>query len=295
MAEYVYPLTPHALVNATHAGKFEQVKLILESGVNVNDYTGNVMPALTVACYNGNVEMVKYFLEQGADPNNYTESRLSALKSAAASNSPNSYEISSLLLNAGADPNYEREGEVALTLACDVSNDVPLISLLLNITDEKYYQKAYQYGQTEEIRELIREVCLKKNIVLVDPVDGFGGPQYKMKVYYDAPSADADPVVKQVCEILDEYIDKFVKDPNKAMIYIFERMAIVHSTKTNNKSKGNDENQKLYLSKDVRNAVMEVLKTYPLEQVEKTYWDLYAVLTNYVSSDHEEDDSNSKD
>ena len=285
MTEYMYPLTPHALVNATHAGKFEQVKRILASDVNVNDYTGNAMPALTIACCNGNVEMVKYFLEQGADPNNYTESRISALKSAAGSNSPNSYEISSLLLNAGADPNYEREGNVALTLACDrtgdVSNDVPLISSLLNVTDEKYYQKAYEYGQTEEIRELIQKAAFKKNIVLVDPVDGFGGPQYKMKLYYDTLPENADPVVKQVCEILDEYIDKFVKDPNKAMIYVFERMAIVHAEK----SKGNDENQKLYLSKYVRNAVMEVLKTYPLEQVEKTYWDLYAVLTNYVSED----------
>jgi ankyrin repeat protein len=187
--EYSYPLTPHGLVNATHSNNLNQVKRIIESGVSVNDYTGNTMPALTCACCNGNVEMVEYLLSQGANPNNYTEKRISPLKSIANSSSPHSFTIVKLLLDAGADPNYEKTGNVALTLACDVSNDVDLIRLLLHVTDEKYYQKAYEYSQTEEIRNLFKEVCSVKapNMILIDPANGFGGPQYKMKVHYDTP------------------------------------------------------------------------------------------------------------
>jgi hypothetical protein len=280
MRGYEYPLTGHALVNATHSGNLNQVKKIIESGVDVNDYTGNTVPALTCACCNGNVEMVQYLLSQGANPNNYTETRISALKSVANSSSPDSFTIVKLLLDAGADANYEKDGNVALTLACDVSNDIDLIRLLLHVTDEKYYQKAYEYSQTEEIRNLFKEVCSVKapNMILMNSANGFGGPQYKMKVHYDTPPAD--PLLRQVCEILDQYIDKFVKDPNKAIMYVFERMAIIDN------GEENYENGKLRLSRDVRNAVGTVLRTYPLEQVEKTYWDLYYLLNNYVEEEY---------
>jgi hypothetical protein len=92
----------------------------------------------------------------------------------------------------------------------------------------------------------------------------------------------ADPLLRQVCEILDEYIDKFQQDPNRAIMYVFERMAIIDN------GEKNYENDKLRLSKDVRNAVGIVLKTYPIEQVEKNYCDLYYLLNNYVEDVEEE-------
>ena len=170
MTEYQYPLTAHALVNATHSGKFNQVKRIIESGIHPDDYGTNILTALICASANGNYEISKYLLEKGADPNKYMDDKKSPLKSAA---NIYSFDIVKLLLEYGADPNYERYGEVALTLACDVTDNKEnkeLVKLLLPVTDPKYYQKAYELSVNEDVRNIIKSYA--SDIEFINPING---------------------------------------------------------------------------------------------------------------------------
>ena len=58
--------------NALHIAIFWEdlaaVKLLVESGININQYGGNGYTPLHVACEAGNAEIVTYLLEHGADP-----------------------------------------------------------------------------------------------------------------------------------------------------------------------------------------------------------------------------------
>ena len=161
------------LVDAAYRGNFEKVKALIEiHGVDPNEWENTSMPALIADCArdgHGPVNVLEYLLSKGADPNLYTAEKdgLSALKSAA---KYKHYDKVRLLLEHGADPNYERGGEVALTIAVDTEyheedsdqeefmNDdfaqiKPLLDLLVPVTDPRYYQKTYTYLVDQRLRD----------------------------------------------------------------------------------------------------------------------------------------------
>jgi len=262
MTDYQYPLTAHALVNAAHSSKLDQVKRIIESGINPDDYTGNSMPALVCASANGNYEIVEYLLSKKAHPNNYTEDKISALKSAA---DIGNLKIVELLLKAGADPNYERNGNVALTLACDsVSGNETnreLIELLLPITDQKYYQRAYEYCTDIKIRDLIKQHS--PNIKFIEPNE-FGGPKYKQKIHYETPPKD--PIIRQCWELLGIYIET-CKDPNRVFEMILTRCSLSDSN-----------SNELYLSNFVKEQLKRLFDGDLAKVSKNDYIELYQIL-----------------
>lgn len=97
-----------------HHACYDQVKLLLERGVNPNHKSSD---ALYGACFSGAIEIVKLLLEHKANPNRlgrmYEETPLTrSLKSGY-------FEIFNLLLKAEADPNIPDElGFTALIHAC---------------------------------------------------------------------------------------------------------------------------------------------------------------------------------
>jgi hypothetical protein len=179
--------------------------------------------------------MVRLLLEHGADPNVYTFDRLSALKTAATMMSD---EFMLLLLEHGADPNYEKDDQVALTLAMDPyilgyhlkDFKLPIKSILalLPMTDPKYYQMAYTYAFDLEIRQAIREHVFQNHpkIILTDPVDGFGGPNYRKHLL------DMQPPTGKMCKAVWDliiYLERNFSDrldPNDFMCIWDLRMLI---------------------------------------------------------------------
>ena len=273
MTEYQYPLTGHALVNATHSDKYNQVKRIIESGIHPDDYTGNSMPALVCSCANGNYEITEYLLSKGANPNLYTADKRSPLKSAA---NIGHLEITRLLLKANADPNYEKEGEVALTLACDQYPNKELIKLLLPVTDKKYYQKAYDYSTDVEIRNMIKEYDSN----LIEP-SSFGGPKYKQNIHYETPPTD--PLLREYWFALDLYIKTVgQQDPNRAMLIVMTKCSLCDEPTGHI-----GEDGKLYICGFVREQLLRL----DHDVLKEKYNQVYEVLINYKEdSDDEEDD-----
>jgi len=265
MSEYQHPLTAHGLVNATAFGKIDQVKKIIESGVNPDDYTGHSQPAIIFASAYGNYEIVEYLLSKGGNPNNYTHDKLSALKSAA---DIGNLKIVKLLLKFGADPNYERNGNVALTLACDSVHqgiNKELIELLLPITDKKYYQRAYEYCTDIEMRNMIKD--LAQEITFTDPVDGYGGPKYKEKQHYETPPTN--PLIRQCWELVGMYIDTFGKDdPNRAFWMILVRCGLSDS--------GDDGT--VQLARDDKNQLKRLFEGDNPKASKDEYAEIYKIL-----------------
>lgn len=176
--------TANGLCMAAYTGDLTTVQKSIDAGVNPNEFNEISMPAITcAACYN-HLGIAEYLLAHGADVNNYTVGRLSALKSAA---KPKYTEMVKLLLQYGADPNYEKDGQVALTLACDGATEdhKELIETLLKVTDKKYYHKAYESCHVESLRQLIKNYA--PEMEFSDPKSGFGGETYKKNLIYNTP------------------------------------------------------------------------------------------------------------
>lgn len=204
--------TTAAFVRAAYMGELEEVKRIIEAGIdNIDDYPEGSMTALICAASTDNYEITEYLLKSGADPNKHTDDRLTPLKTAA---SRGNVKIAELLLKAGADPNFERNGEVALTLACDEpvgQHNRRLIELLLTVTDPRYLQRAYEYCADPNVREQFRW----HSTTLTDPNE-FGGPKFRRHRHYDTPPSD--PLARQCWEAMGAYVDTFsARDPNRAI------------------------------------------------------------------------------
>ena len=176
--------TANGLCMAAYTGDLITVQKSIDAGVNPNEYNEQSMPAITcAACYNY-LDIAEYLLTHGADVNNYTNNRLSALKSAAKSKYT---EMIKLLLKHGADPDYEKDGNVALTIACDGATEEhkELIETLLKVTDKKYYQKAYENCHLESLRQFIKDNA--PDMKFNEPINGFGGENYKQDELYNTP------------------------------------------------------------------------------------------------------------
>lgn len=208
-------MSGHELVNAAYCGNLDEVKQLIESRINPDDWTGNSMPAILAACmHGGNVEIVEYLIENKANPNNVTPDRLSALKTAAREAN---VKIVEMLLKAGADPNYEKDGEIALTVACDDRTDLKLLALLLPVSDKSYYQKAYEYSTTKEMRDMI--VGAAPEIEFTNPSNGHGGPIHKMHLHYE--TTPTDPLLAQLYNLLNLSVSK---DPNEQFYIVDYQM-----------------------------------------------------------------------
>ena len=187
--------------------------------------------------------IVEYLLNKGANPNLYTNDNLSALKSAAKHKSS---KIVQSLLKAGAEPNYEKNGDIALTLACDDNeNDVELVRLLLPVSDKSFYQKAYEYSTSQEIRDLIKAHA--PEMQFTEPADGFGGPNYRTRVHYETPPDD--PLLAKIWKLLNLYVDLYLKHPGSDPNDIYEQA--YPSTSMCDDPKQFYRGDKLHLSKTI--------------------------------------------
>ena len=275
----------HQMVNDAHMGNFDKVKECIEvKGFHPDEVGTNTCTALLcVCCRKESHEFVKYLLDKGANPNIYTADKLSPLKSAA---KQKSYENVKLLLDKGADPNYEREGNVALTVACDEGkdDDINLVKLLLPLTDSRWYQKAYEYSSSIKIRNYIQDS--NPQLTFTEPLDNvFGGPDYKSKLHYE--TAPIHPILNELWHLLEDYI-KTVKDPNRAMMYVFQKMGISDAPQHYIDMIEKDGDLGMY------NDMMLNLKEFidGNEDLKNKYSKSYKLLSdNIIYSDSEEEDS----
>jgi ankyrin repeat protein len=270
-------VTTPGLLHYAAFGKLSELKQVVESGINPDEYPANNLPAIIGAVSNNHYDVAEYLLSQGANPNNYTLDRLSALKSAA---KKKNLAMVRLLLNNGADPDYEKNGEVALTLACDCAGeeDIELVELLLKVTDKKYYQKAYEYSHNETIRELTKSHWPEN--VFTEPVDGFGGPTYKQDMQYNTPPKHR--VAAQMWYLLS-ILELQSSDPNKTFQYVLYKMSI-----TNHKpfyQDDCDQSAKLYL--DLWLAIKFQYIFDNSEQLKEEYKELYAIVLESIKEDDE--------
>lgn len=209
-------------------GNIEGMKEILDNGVDPNEYISMSLPAIVCAAVNGQHRAIEYLVSRGADVNVCTTCKRNAFKTAA---SRRDLETVKVLFNLGADPNVEREGEVALTLACDRAkeSDIDLIRLLLSVTDPRYYQRSYEYSSNGVIRDLVVGAATAKGVVLVEPQDGFGGPDEKMERKYN--TRPIDPILAQIWELFGIYME-LNDDPNNTIEEWWYRQSVGGTTNT---------------------------------------------------------------
>jgi len=101
----------YKLVNEVKRNEESLVKLILDAGANVNakDYSVGFTPLLW-AVNNGFLNLVKLLIEYGADVNYETTNGNTVLiQSIRINNHINSFKITEILLNAGANPNKKNK------------------------------------------------------------------------------------------------------------------------------------------------------------------------------------------
>lgn len=108
------------LYNAVRQSKLEDVKNLLDSGVNPNIENMQGKTPLYWAAFNKNDKIVKLLLNKGADPNRADMEGISPLYWAAYTQNN---KILELLLAKGADPNIEdKEGKTPLYWAAFTGN-----------------------------------------------------------------------------------------------------------------------------------------------------------------------------
>jgi len=113
--------TPEGLSESTKNGNLEMVKILLDSGINVNSRVERQRTPLIVAAINNQVEVAKLLLERGADINQVDgENEESVLHWAAFKASS---DVAKLLVDFGAGINR-----------VDPYNRTPLLSAINNIT-----------------------------------------------------------------------------------------------------------------------------------------------------------------
>lgn len=108
------------LYNAVFTSKVDDVKTLLDSGVDPNIENNEGKTPLYLAAFNKNDKIVKLLLNKGADPNRADIEGISPLYWAAYTKND---KILKLLLNKGADPNIEdNEGKTPLYWAIYTGN-----------------------------------------------------------------------------------------------------------------------------------------------------------------------------
>jgi len=155
-----------------------------------------------------------------------------------------------------------------------------LVKLLLDVTDKKYYQKAYEYSEDETIRNMIKEHA--PEIEFMDPDNGFGGPTYKQHVHYETPPRD--PLLRQLWELMDIYANR-MHDPNRGIFGIFYKMDISDNPKSQFKD------GKLQLSYNAIDMLKFVFNLKDPEVSKEDYAEIYQMVLDYKSDDDEDDEN----
>jgi len=103
------------LLNVSNSGDTKKLKLLIDSGADVNVKNKYGKTSLTIASYKGFTEIVKLLLESGADPNTQDKEENSSLIYASYKGFT---EIVKILLESGADINYKDYlGDTSFTIA----------------------------------------------------------------------------------------------------------------------------------------------------------------------------------
>ncbi len=124
-----------ALMVASGEGYPEIVRILLDAGVNPNEYTISQNTALLISVQNGNTEIVRMLLNAGADPNMMDEDQFAPISSAIENNE---IEMVRMLLDAGVDTSIFQEIYSMTPVEFAESERSPEIADLLR-----------QYGATE--------------------------------------------------------------------------------------------------------------------------------------------------
>jgi ankyrin repeat protein len=262
--EIEYPLTTEGLINAANCGNLDQVKRIVESGINPNDFTE--LQALSYSCMHGDYDIAKYLLDNGACPNVY------AFNNAIYYNNSN---IVKLLLDVGADPNYEHNGIVPLIQACDTfTPNMDIIEMLLPVTNDKYYQLAYEYSGDNDLRDMIKRMT--PHIHYNEPTSDFGGPIYKQYLHYGTPPDD--PLAKQVFELIEIYINGI----HPLIPYMLYNNIIMELRNIIDNRDSLYENGKLCLSPIIK-SVLKLLFESNIDFPKNKYMNVYQIVYSFES------------
>src|SRR5271167_1086820 len=115
------PTPADKLHEAVHAGRLDDVKHLIDSGVSVDARNALGSTPLHEAAWSGNAEIAAFLIERGADVNaRHSEAGSTPLHYAILTSHS---DVVELLLNAGADPLAPyRGGQLALHLAAARGN-----------------------------------------------------------------------------------------------------------------------------------------------------------------------------
>lgn len=120
---------PEALVKASEAGDVQDVRRLLDAGVDINAVAVGDGTALIGAARGGQMHMVQYLLERGADPNVYSLGDGNPL---IAASREGYFEIVQLLLDHGADINAIVLGDENALMQAAWSGQHDVVRLLLD-------------------------------------------------------------------------------------------------------------------------------------------------------------------
>ena len=93
------------ILDALREGRIDEVKALIEEGVDVNTRDERSQTPLMLAAFNGNLEIVKALVERGADVNARANNGYTPLLLTTVTREANAVEIVDLLLDEGADIN----------------------------------------------------------------------------------------------------------------------------------------------------------------------------------------------
>jgi ankyrin repeat protein len=118
------------LLFAINSNHFNMVKLLVESGADVN-YVSNGTPLLSFACSQGKTQIASYLLQKKADPSKKDKHQNTALHLAACEG--NYHELVELLLKTLNNVNDKNgRGKTALYLACDTATNEKTADVLIS-------------------------------------------------------------------------------------------------------------------------------------------------------------------
>jgi ankyrin repeat protein len=120
-----------ALYYASLLGLHNVVKILLNSGTNLNEQTGRYGTALGAAIYSGKMKAVDLLLQSGADVNTVAGKFGTALQTLFAADNVPTDLILSRLLEAGADPNIEAGFYGTALQAASCEGTIEHVKLLL--------------------------------------------------------------------------------------------------------------------------------------------------------------------
>ena len=214
-AEVDIPIT-----KAATEGNIEEVKHLLETGVNINSTNNDGETALMKAAQNGHIEIVKMLIEKGADVNFKDKYGSTALMKT--SRHLGNAETAKVLLDHGADVNAKSKfGATALMAACGYFGNTETAKVILsygadiNTQDndgETALINAAQEGHTETVKMLIEKGADVNKIATYasyyNDINGGGSSGSDLRAKdYDGNTALAKAAHRGAAEIVKMLLD----------------------------------------------------------------------------------------